>query len=171
MVLPPLDRKQRRTRERRLAKARRKGRMKYIKYDAVFTDAIGQPVYMIDPDVAKRMAARDEALAKGQAKFNPPEKKATFADLLFLFVNNIPHDKDSEGKPTRKITIEDSGNAYEVIKAFRDAKDGVVEIEEHPYEWLLKLIDLDGPTAFPGSTAALIKERLQQLVPASEKPG
>ena len=140
--------------------------MKVINYTEEFAGATGQPFYIPDPDVAAQRKAREDAVKAGRPTYEKPMIKGTFASIMIWFADNMPHNEeyDEKGRPTRKLTIEDSGNAYEVIKAFRAAEDGRVELEDAVYKWLLGAVDTDGIAAFrAASMAALIKERLQDL--------
>ena len=125
--------------------------MKSIVYEDKFLNAQGQPCFIPDPDVLKQR----EAQAKGQ---DIPAVEVTFASLVIFFVDNIPHDR------TRKITMQDAGNAYAVIKAFRNIHDGMVELEDTVYKWLLDTIEIDGTAALRGAASVVLKERVQNLV-------
>lgn len=148
--------------------------MKRIRYEEKFRSATGQPFYIPDPDVGLQKKAREDAFKEArqavQDKRQPiptltPQVEATFASLVTWFVDNIPHAKDDEGKPERKVSITDSGNAYAVVRAFHGVQDGYVELESLVHQWLLDTIDLDGIHAFGAATmAANLKERVQDLI-------
>ena len=163
MVSALLDRKLRREIARRTEKAKRKGRMKTIVYDDKFRSANGQPFYIPDPDVKVQREAREQALKEGKTAYEIPQVEATFASLVIWFVDNIPHERNEQDKPTRKITISDAGNAYSVIKSFRALEDGKVELEDAVHKWLVDTIDMDGTAALRGSTAAVLKERILSI--------
>ena len=137
--------------------------MKSIPYTDEFLTAQGQPFYIPDPDVRRQREAREAAKQAGLAAYDVPQIEATFAALIVWFVDNIPHERDEKGQPGRKITIQDAGHAYSVIKAFKSAQNGKIDLEDTVYKWLLDTLDIDGTTAFRGTTAAVIKERLQAV--------
>lgn len=183
-----LPRKERRRLERRLNKAKRRGKMKKFKYEPDFERADGQPFSIPDPDVKVQKGALDKAREEEKAKaalqgrapeivtYDVPRMDCDFAQAMCWFVNNIPHglerDKDGklvldrEGNPqrsTRKLTPEDTGNAYAVIKAFKDVQNGYVELESSVYIWLVELNKTDGVEAFR-ITQAEVARRLEDTV-------
>lgn len=151
--------------------------MKTIVYNEECLTATGQPIYLPDSDVKRVQAARKIALAEelqAAAEHRQPRPtqlpvvETTFAGLMMWFVDNLPYARDNEGKPTRKLSIADAGNAYAVIQAFRDRKNGTVVLEDAVYDWLIDTVDTDAPEAFrTASMAAIIKTRLQHLVTAN----
>lgn len=187
-----IPRKERRRLERRLNKAIEGGHMKRIKYVKEFKAADGQPFTVIDPDVTVQRAARKkaidnweknaaEALRKGlpepkEASWPAPTIDCDFAQAMTWFMNNIPFsdemDANGKPKPPRKLTPEDAGNAYAVIKAFKDVKEGYVEMEDAVYNWLLEIVKVDGIEAFrPLATQAIVTERLADLIKDEKKTG
>jgi hypothetical protein len=143
--------------------------MKKIKYEKEFKAADGQPFTIFDPDVMAQRKARDEALARKDTQWQAPTIDCDFGQVIIWFMNHIPFsdekDKDGSPAPPRKLTPEDAGNAYAVIKAFRDTKNGYVELEDSVYTWLLDMVKLDGIEAFrPVATQAIVKERLEDLI-------
>ena len=155
--------------------------MKQIKYDKEFKAADGQPFQIPDPDVKTQNAAQAKALEEGKEFFQGPRIDGDFAQVMCWFVNNIPHglERDKDGKivldqkgnpqrSTRKLTPEDAGNAYAVIKAFRNPQNGYVELEEAVYKWLLELNETDGVEAFR-ITQGVVAERLQDTVKEEKK--
>ena len=139
--------------------------MKSIKYIDEFRTAAGQPFPLLDPDVMVQKEARDAAKVKGQELFDQPLiMEPTFAEVMIWFVNNIPHDQGEDGKSPRKLTLEDNGNGYAVIKAFQHASNGTVILEDRVHKWLVGLNDIDGTIAFRGVTQAVVAERLDDLV-------
>ena len=157
-----LPRKERRKLERRLNKAKQGGKVKRIKYNPGFLTADGQPFSIIDPDNRVQKAARDKALAEKKETYQVPTIECDFAQAMCWFVNNIPFDKNDKGEPARKLTPEDTGNAYVVLKAFKNIKDGYVELEDSVYKWLFELNETDGCIAFRISQA-VVKERLEDI--------
>lgn len=165
--------------------------MKHIKYAKEFKGADGQPFTVIDPDVTVLKAARVKAMAewdkkaaeslrKGlpepkEASWPAPTIECDFAQAMTWFMNNIPFsdevDADGKAKPPRKLTAEDAGNAYAVIKAFKGAKDGgTVEMEDAVYKWLVEIVKLDGIEAFkPLATQAIVTERLSDVIKEETK--
>jgi len=158
-----LDRKERRKLERRFTKAERRGKMKYIKYDPTFSAADGQPFMVPDPDVHVQKRARDKARAEGKERYDLPTIEADFSKAMIWFTNNLPHELAVDGESPRKLTPEDTGNAYAVIKAFQDPQKGYVVLEDSVYRWLVDLNKSEGPIAFR-VTQAVVAERLEDLV-------
>lgn len=156
----------RRASDRRVEKARRKGVMKYIKYEDKLETATGQLYMIIDPDVAVQQRAQDKAEVEGKERFNRPTIEATFAQAVIAFVNGIPWSTQGEGRDVRaawKPSPDDLGHAYATIKAFRNHISKAVEIEESDYTWLMDLIKRDGPEGLSVNSMVL-KERLEDLV-------
>ena len=156
--------------------------MKKIRYESKFLAADGQPFIVLDPDVMTQREARKVAIAEAVRKGKPESEAAwqaptidcDFAQVITWFMNNIPFsdeaDADGKPKPPRKLTAEDAGNAYAVIKAFQDVKDGFVELENSVYDWLLAIVKLDGIEAFrPLATQAIVTERLTDLIKEEAK--
>ena len=145
--------------------------MKTIKYAKEFRTAAGQPFPIQDPDVLVQKAARDKARSAGKDSWDAPMiMEPDFAEVMIWFANNIPHSLvDAEGKPLetpRKLTPEDIGYAYAVIKAFREHQDSCVIMEEGVHRWLVDLNKIDGPIAFR-VTQAVVANRLEDLVQES----
>jgi len=163
-----LPRKERRKLERRLNKAKEGGKVKRIKYSPKFQTAGGQPFSIIDPDVRVQKKAQEKALAEKRETYNLPTIECDFAQAMCWFVNNIPFEKNDKGEPTRKLTPEDTGNAYAVIKAFRNVGNGYVELEDSVYKWLVELNETDGCFAFR-ITQAVVKERLEDIEKPNQK--
>ena len=136
--------------------------MKHIKYEEKFEAADGQPFTILDPDIAVQKKAREDARIEKKERYELPTIECTFAQAICWFVNNIPFDKNDKGEPSRKLTPEDTGNAYATIKAFRNAKNGYVELEDSVYTWLAELNEIDGPIAFR-ITQAVVAERLDNI--------
>jgi len=187
-----INRKERRRFERRLDKERRRGKVKRIRYQKQFAAADGQPFTVIDPDVLVQREARNNALAKWdnratearakglpeppEASWPAPTIDCNFAQAVIWFMNNIPFsdavNDDGKPKPPRKLTPEDAGCAYAVIKAFQNTKEGYVEVEDTVYTWLMDIVKIDGIEAFrPLATQAIIKEKLEDLIKEEDKPG
>jgi len=144
--------------------------MKYLKYDKVFKTATGEPFLIPDPSVKVQTEARDKARAEDKETYQIPTIETDFAQTIIWLVNNIPFGLDEKGQPARKVTPEDAGNAYAVIKAFQNTKDGVVELEDAVYSWLVELNKTDGVIAFkPLSTQAVVAERLEDLISKEPK--
>lgn len=166
-----LPRKERRKLERRLDKAKRRGKMKLIKYTPEFLAASGQPFSVIDPNASAQKKAREDAKKEGKDRFDVPTIDCDFAQAMCWFVNNIPFqtepEKDGKEAPLRKLTPEDTGNAYAVIKAFRNPQNGYVELENSVYNWLVELNKADGVTAFR-ITQAVVAERLLDIKPEAK---
>ena len=160
--------------------------MKRINYTSEFLRADGQPFSIPDPDVNVQKKALDKAraeLAKAREKgieggetYDVPKIDCDFAQAMIWFVNNIPHglerDKDDnlvldkDGNPrrsTRKLTPEDTGNAYAVIQAFKSVENGYIEMEDSVYKWLIELNRSDGVEAFR-ITQAEVQKRLEDTV-------
>ena len=170
-----VDRRQRRQLERRFDKAQRGGNMKTIKYVEEFRTAAGQPFPIQDPDVKVQKEARDKAHSQKKDSWDAPLLvEPTFAEVMVWFVNNIPHFLvDPDGKPLeapRKITPDDTGNAYAVIQAFQDNQNGQVVMEDGVYRWLVSLNETEGTIAFR-VTQAVVKRRLEDLVKEEVKAG
>ena len=160
-----IARKERRRLERRLERSKRRGNMKYLKYDKEFKTANGQPFIIQDPDVKVQQAARDKARAENKEQYQVPTIECDYAQLIIWFVNNIPFDVNEKGVPNRKMTPEDAGHAYATIKAFQNQRNGSVELEDTVYKWLVELNKTDGILAFrPLSVQAIVAERLEDLV-------
>lgn len=143
--------------------------MKKITYLREFKTADGQPFTIIDPDVLKQRKARAEALAKKETQWVAPTIDCDFAQAIIWFMNHIPFsdevDRDGKAKPPRKMTTEDAGNAYAVIKAFKSPENGRVLMEDAVYVWLLATVTIDGIEAFkPVATQAIVIERLLDLI-------
>ena len=164
-----LPRKERRKLDRRLNKAKEGGRMKRINYNAEFKTAAGQPFTIIDPDILVQRKAREEAMSAKKEQWQAPTIDCDFAQVMTWFMNSIPFSDekgdDGKPKPPRKLTPEDAGNAYAVIKAFRDAENGYVSLEDSVHKGLLEMVQIDGIEAFrPLATQAIIKERLEDII-------
>lgn len=158
-----LPRKERRKLERRLNKAKQGGKMKKIRYESEFLTADGQPFSITNPDVHALKEAREKARVEGKERFELPTIECDFAQAMVWFVNNIPFEKNDKGEPARKLTHEDAGNAYAVIKAFKDTQNGYVELEESVYKWLVEVNKTDGVEAFR-VTQAVVAERLEDTI-------
>jgi len=127
-----------------------------------FKAADGQPFRIMDPDPAVQKKARDEAEAKDKTTWLAPTIEAKFDEVMVWFLTN-QFDKDDNGRPVHKQTPEDVGNAYTLIKGFKNAQNGYYELETPSYEWLMgTLIDREGIAAF-GVTQAVVKEHLRDL--------
>lgn len=163
-----LQRRERRKLDRRFNKAQQGGKVKSIKYEAGFLTAVGQPFSVLDPDARVQKEARDKAREDKKETYEMPTIDCDFAQAMTWFVNNIPFerelDKDGKQLPPRKLTPEDTGNAYAVIKAFSGELNGQVEMEDAVYKWLVELNKTDGIVAFRGVTQAVVAERLDNLV-------
>ena len=157
-----LPRKERRKLERRFNKAKRRGKVKLIKYKPEFLAADGQPFSIIDPDIHAQKKAREDAKKEGKDRFDVPTIECDFAQAMCWFVNNIPFERDDKGEPARKLTPEDTGNAYATIKAFKSPHNGYVELEDSVYRWLEELNKTDGVLAFR-ITQAVVAERLADI--------
>jgi len=174
-----LPRRERRKVNQRTATAKRKGRMKYIKFSNEFKTPSGQPVYIPDPDVIKRMHAeeaafedRRKAISEGKQPVGSlmPRVEATFTTALTWFLDTIPHAVEPDtitkeypqGKP-RKITIQDAGNAYAVIKELQQHNDSHLELEDSVYDWLIKTIELDATSAFAAPVAGMLMRMIQDV--------
>lgn len=156
--------------------------MKRFKYDPKFLAADEQPFTVLDPDVMVQRKAREEAIAEAvkkgktesEAAWQAPTIDCDFGQTMTWFMNHIPFsdEVDADGKPKlpRKMTPEDAGHAYAVIKAFQVAEDdGYVELEDAVYSWLLETVKLDGVEAFkPIATLAIISERLTNMYAESD---
>lgn len=148
--------------------------MKRIKYVKEFTAADGQPFTIINPDVLVQREARDKALKEKKEQWQAPSIDCDFGQVIIWFMNSIPFsdakDKDGKPLPPRKLTPEDAGNAYAVIKAFKNPKGGIVELEDSVYTWLLEILKVDGIAAFrPVATQAIVKESLEDLIKEEPK--
>ena len=148
--------------------------MKRINYVAEFQAADGQPFTVVDPDVMVQRKAREKAQAEKKEQWLAPTIDCDFAQVMTWFMNHIPFSDevgdDGKAKPPRKLTTEDAGNAYAVIKAFKDVEDGYAELENSVYEWLLEMVKIDGIEAFrPLATQAIVKERLEDLIKEEKK--
>lgn len=163
-----LPRRERRKLGRRFNKAKWGGRMKKIKYESKFLTADGQPFAIVDPDVRLQKEAREKAQKENKDRYEVPTVECDFAQAICWFVNNIPFGKDEKDQPVRKLTPEDTGNAYAVIKAFRNVQDGYVELEDSVCNWLIELNKTDGVIAFR-VTQAVVAERLADIR-KEEKP-
>ncbi len=137
--------------------------MKKIKYDQEFKTAGGQPFSILDPDIRVQKEAQEKAEAANKEMYRMPTVECDFAQAMCWFVNNIPFEKNDKGEPARKLTPEDTGNAYAVIKAFKGIQNGYVEIEESVYKWLVELNKTDGCEAFK-VTQAVVAERLEDIL-------
>lgn len=147
--------------------------MKQIKYEPEFKTADGQPFSIIDPDVKVQKEAREKARKEDKERFEVPTIECDFAQAMCWFVNNIPFatelDKESKAQPARKLTPEDAGNAYAVIKAFKNIQNGYVTMEDAVYKWLMELVKTDGVEAFR-ITQAVVAEKLEDVKKEEAKP-
>lgn len=164
-----LPRKERRKLERRFNKAKGRGKMKLIKYEPEFLSADGQPFTVVDPDVHVQKKAREDARKEGKDRFDVPTIECDFAQAMCWFVNNIPFERDEKDQPARKLTPEDAGNAYAIIKAFKSPLNGYIELEDSAYRWLVELNKTDGVLAFR-ITQAVVAERLEDIKREETKP-
>ena len=172
-----VPRKVRRGIDRRYDKAKKGGNVKRIKYDPEIKRADGQPITIVNPDVIVQREARDKALAEKQTQWQAPTIDCNFGQVIIWFMNNIPfgseEDEAGKVKAPRKLTPEDAGNAYAVIKAFRDVPVIYVSLEDAVYTWLLDMVKTEGIAAFrPLATQAMVRERLEDLVKEGDsQPG
>lgn len=147
--------------------------MKTIRYNKEFTRPDGYPFFISNPDPAVQEKAIEEAIVAGRQIAHVPQIPARFfADVIIWFMNGLPFERDDKGQPVRKQTAEDIGNNYAVIKEFRQvtAEGGnQIELEDQVHTWLVKQIDLEGPTAF-GNSQAQVASRLNDLVPDPSEP-
>lgn len=141
--------------------------MTYIKYEAEFKDVHDNSVEIPDPSRQAHKDARQKALAKGKAEglkdneisYNAPTIDADFAGVVIWFANNIPWERDDEGKPVQ-TTPEEMGHALDVIRAFQKPADGYVKLNEQALTWLIQIFKDHGSKAYAGVITALILERL-----------
>lgn len=143
--------------------------MKRINYTEDFKTADGQPFTIVDPDIMVQREVRKAAEVAGLDKWPAPTIDCTFAQAIIWFVNSIPFSDEADAngnvRPPRRLTLEDAGNAYAVIKAFLNVQKGFVDMEDAVYLWLLETVKLDGIEAFrPVATQAIVRERLEDLV-------
>ena len=148
--------------------------MKRIKYEKEFKAADGQPFVVIDPDIMAQRKAREKAERDKKEQWLAPTIDCDFAQAITWFINHIPFSdeigEDGKPKPPRKLTPEDAGNAYAVIKAFQNVKQGYVEMEDSVYTWLMDMVKLDGIEAFkPVATQAIVRERLEDIIKDEKK--
>lgn len=148
--------------------------MKRIRYAKEFKAADGQPFTILDPDVTAQRKAREEALSAKLEQWAAPTIDCDFSQVIIWFMNHIPFcdevGADGKTKAPRRLTPEDAGNAYAVIKAFQNTKNGNVEMEDAVYNWLVAMVKSDGIEAFkPLATQAIVVERLEDLEPAKSK--
>jgi len=148
--------------------------MKRINYTNDFKAADGQPFVIVDPDIMVQRKARQAAEAAKKESWPAPTIDCTFAQAIVWFMNHIPFSdevgEDGKPKPPRKLTPEDAGNAYAVIKAFQNVKQGYVEMEDSVYTWLMDMVKLDGIEAFkPVATQAIVRERLEDIIKDEKK--
>ena len=162
-----LPRQMRRQLERRFDNAKRKGRIVKVAYSPGILSPVGQPVSIPDPDVKVQRTRQEAALAQGKATYAIPTIEADFADMALHFCNNIPWERDAAGKTVWKPTIEDTGNAYAVIKAFRKVKGtdiGFVEIEDQVYRWFMdKLKGTEGFACY-GMIREVLVEKMENII-------
>jgi len=155
-------RRERREIDRKFLKAQKRGKVKNIRYEATFLTPDGQPFIIPDPDVRKQKEKRDEARKEGKERYDLPTIEADFAQAMIWFMNNLPYVQDEDEKP-RRLTTEDTGNGYAVIKAFQDIQGDIVTLEESTYRWLVDINKSDGPLAFR-MTQGEVTKRLEDLV-------
>ena len=122
----------------------RRGPVKYLRYEAEFTDIYGAPLTIIDPDQRKQKKARDEARAeaweeakqeaiaegKGPKGVKEPTKfpfqpvtidEATFGDLVVMFADDIPYgDQPKQGEPALRATHLEREHATQVCRTFSE---------------------------------------------------
>jgi len=85
----------------------------------------------------------------------------TFADVLGQFINGI-FVVAQQKKET--LTIQDSSFALDILGALHVIRDGVLELENAPFDWLIEKVNKYGVDVFPGANAALIKRTLENKV-------
>ena len=182
-----LPRRERRKIIRRTETARKKGRMKYIRFKNDFTTPSGQPIYIPNPDVEKQRINAEDAFKERQQAVKEGRDpigvialrvKADFKTALTWFLDNIPHaiETGSETKENprgraRKVTISDGGNAYAVIMAMQNVKNNTLELEDMVYDWLVETVKIDGIAAFSAPVAGALMARIKDTVIPPGKNG
>lgn len=86
-------------------------------------------------------------------------EEATMLDLLTLMVYGIPRDK---------LTMKDSIEAGRFINQVREAKDGVLALEEAEHDWIVKMVNDHGTSVF-GVNASVIHDFLDSFERLHEK--
>lgn len=178
-----IPRSLRRQVERRTERARKKGRMKYIKFDKEFKSPDGFPVYIDDPDTEKQRARAEEAYELAKKAVEDEKRlvqplalkvQADFPGALTWFLNNIPWAeekltdsqesavaKGERQRRRRKVETQEAGSAYAAITALRGVRNGVLELEDGVYEDLVKTLEVDAVEAFSAPVAGAIMARVK----------
>ncbi len=165
-------------RERR----RRFGEMKYIKhFEGTATDSLDQPVIIPTPDREKMKEYRAEVrtLRKEQAdearkahvQLNEvpvllpelPMVEATFCQAIQYFANNIPWERDEDGRPVEHAKPEEIDFAAEVVRAFGKPANGFIEVPENALTWLVDELKENGGRAFNGTTSSELRKLLDDV--------
>ena len=162
-----IPRSLRRQVERRTERARKKGRMKYIKFDKEFKQrARAEEAY----ELAKKAVEDEKRLVQPLAL----KVQADFPGALTWFLNNIPWAeekltdsqesavaKGERQRRRRKVETQEAGSAYAAITALRGVRNGVLELEDGVYEDLVKTLEVDAVEAFSAPVAGAIMARVK----------
>ena len=173
---------------RRTATAKRKGRMKYIKFDEEFLSPNGYIILIDEPDsktqreyaeanYAKAVAAvdadREQGITNRMVQAIPLKVEATFPTAMDWFLNNLPWTfekltdaqeaqvaKGERQRRRREVDIKEGGAAFAVIVAISEAHGGYFELEDAVYDQLIKTVETDAVEAFTPPIAGMLLKRL-----------
>ena len=137
-----------------------------------FTRADGKPFRKNKEDNEGREIRRldkvGNPIATKVGQIEIPEyetERASFADMLIFFLNNLfglVAIKARDNKEIKSLGFEDSSLATDCLRAIHIAEK-TLELEKHPYEWLMKMITTWGSDIqLFGVNAAVILEPFKQ---------
>ena len=72
-----------------------------------------------------------------------------------------------ENKEIKKMTTEDSANIYDIWRAIHVVHNGKLELEKHPYEWLLKTLEAFGADIYGVNAAVMLEpvKKAEEIAP------
>ena len=120
--------------------------------EGTFHTITGYPFMIPHPDSREHRKALLESRALGREDYIVPNIEADFSRLICWFLDGMPWEKDDTGKPTWRLTVEDTTKAALIIEALLGKQNGVIELGEIEHSWLLNKVNSpEGVLAFHNS--------------------
>lgn len=129
--------------------------MKHVNIEEKPTTILGRPFKLVNPDgTTEPMALKCEQCGHITELEKPVViEQAGLPDLLKVLIFNIPR---------QQCSMQDSLMAGDFMQQMRESKDGVLELNDGTFDWLVKIVDKYGPLTY-GVNAAPIKTALGKL--------
>lgn len=143
-----------------------------------FAKLDGRPFRKVKEDKdGKPVRARDEKGnlmpsikdAQGNESYQLENEVASFTDILSGFLNTLfaeivpglsalkaKEPSRVEGREIKPLKVEDSSQAADVFRAIHVCRDGVLELEKTPREWLVRMLESYGIDYFGAHVDAVL---------------